>query len=136
MYFLPGTGGTVLTHPHFPKLPTAELLHKFQRLPWDLPLVLCPGPLGNQGYAGSCEPLAQAVYLLCGRRNHRRGQWAVRHETFSPKLTCFTATGRSQLMGHLHNHTTLQPRGLRQTPGPLGKEKTHGCNDGLALAGW
>lgn len=53
MYFLPGTGGTVLTHPHFPKLPTAELLHKFQRLPWDLPLVLCPGPLGNRDMQGA-----------------------------------------------------------------------------------
>lgn len=83
--FLAWNRVAVLTHPHFPKLPTAKLLHKFQRLPWDLPLILCPGPLGSQGCAGSHEPLAQTISPLCVSKNRKTVQWTVQQQTFSPR---------------------------------------------------
>lgn len=106
-------GGIILTHPYFPKLPTAKFLHKLQRLPWDLPFILCPGSLGNQGYAGSCEALAQAIPFLCVRTKHRIFQWNGRAKLH------LHMPGRSQPMGNLHKHTNVSAtaiKGCRMDP--------------------
>lgn len=101
--------GIILTHPHFPKLPTAKFLYKLQRLPWDLPFILCPGSLGNQGYAGSCESLAQAIPFLCMRTKHRTVQWDGR----AILLLHLHMPGKSEPMGNLHNHTNVSAPGIK-----------------------
>lgn len=120
MCFFPGVVGIILTHPHFPKLPTAKFLHELQRLPWDLPFVLCPGSLGNQGYAGSCESLAQAISFLCMRMKHRTVQWDGR----ASLLLHLHMPGKSQPMGNLHNHTNVSATEIKAPRMHSMKEKS------------
>lgn len=113
-------GGIILTHPHFPKLPAAKFFHKLQRLPWDLPFILCPGSLGNQGYAGSCESLAQAIAFLCTKTKHRTLQWDGRANL----LLHLHVSRKSQPRGNLHNHTNVSATGIKAPRMDLMKGKS------------